>query len=599
MADAAVRFEDRANVLAGESDTGKSYLVHCLDYIFGADAMKKRFKEVDPYSQLFVEFENHEGKLITLERSLSGGDLLAYRSSLSRIGTEAPLKVAAKRSGKSKALDVTQILFEFSGVKEAKVRKNDRGDVVRLTVRTLLPLFLVDEISVIAEQSPVLGRASYDKTARKRGFAYVLSGKDDGGVVSTEVKDVVDARLAAQISVVTDLLEPLERRVQDRLGVPLEESVEAIDEEISTVYLAMSSHSDERKALEGGRAKVVDDGRRADSQLVAIDELLNQYRLLDERYGTDLSRLDFIAEGSHFFEGLQEVNCPVCDQVITPGHVHTGLAEASSVYEAASAEAAKILAHKADLAETTATLMVLRSVRLSELATSKATLHQIDATIDETVAPAMQDAGAKLELLVGRRLGLEKIRLEELQVSDLRARRDELERLRKPGNASSGDWERISSSATRSFCLEVEAVLKEWRWEGVGRVEFDETEYDILVDGQRRQSHGKGVRAVLYAAFVVGLLRYCHANGRPFLGPVIVDSPLTSYKKSKVLGDLDEPINVDIEAAFWASLKNIKAGTQLIIIENKEPPQSVADAVHYEWFAGKSAKAGERAGFIP
>jgi hypothetical protein len=39
--------------------------------------------------------------------------------------------------------------------------------------------------------------------------------------------------------------------------------------------------------------------------------------------------------------------------------------------------------------------------------------------------------------------------------------------------------------------------------------------------------------------------------------------------------------------------------TQLIIIENKEPPSDVAAAVHFEWFAGENAQAGERVGFIP
>ena len=127
VSDAIVHFADRANVLAGESDTGKSYLVHCLDYIFGADKMKKRFKKAEPYSELFVQFENLKGEVLTLQRDLSGGDLLAYKVPLDRISGESGLKVAAKRTGKSKALDVTAILFSFAGLNEAKIRKNDRG----------------------------------------------------------------------------------------------------------------------------------------------------------------------------------------------------------------------------------------------------------------------------------------------------------------------------------------------------------------------------------------------------------------------------------------------------------------------------------------
>jgi hypothetical protein len=45
--------------------------------------------------------------------------------------------------------------------------------------------------------------------------------------------------------------------------------------------------------------------------------------------------------------------------------------------------------------------------------------------------------------------------------------------------------------------VEVEAVLKEWNWKGDGRVEFDQKDFDIVVDGQSRLSHGKGIRAIL------------------------------------------------------------------------------------------------------
>ena len=104
----------------------------------------------------------------------------------------------------------------------------------------------------------------------------------------------------------------------------------------------------------------------------------------------------------------------------------------------------------------------------------------------------------------------------------------------------------------------------------------------------------------MYSAFVVGLLRYCHANQRPHPGVVVIDSPLTSYKKGKEGDAADEPVTEDIEVGFWRSLTaNSFGAAQLIIIENKEPPGEVADAVHYEWFAGDNAGPGERAGFVP
>ena len=70
------------------------------------------------------------------------------------------------------------------------MRKNDRGEVQRLTIRTFMPTFLVDEISMITERSPVMGEPGYDNTARKRMFVFMLSGKDDTGVIAAEHRDI-------------------------------------------------------------------------------------------------------------------------------------------------------------------------------------------------------------------------------------------------------------------------------------------------------------------------------------------------------------------------------------------------------------------------
>jgi DNA repair ATPase RecN len=64
--DATVSFVAGANILAGESDTGKSLLLHCLDYILGADEMRKRVPETEAYAQLFVEFANTRQEILTL-----------------------------------------------------------------------------------------------------------------------------------------------------------------------------------------------------------------------------------------------------------------------------------------------------------------------------------------------------------------------------------------------------------------------------------------------------------------------------------------------------------------------------------------------------
>ncbi|MES0149281.1 hypothetical protein NKJ95_18810 [Mesorhizobium sp. M0012] len=600
VADAVVEFREKANILAGDSDTGKSYLVHLLDYVFGADKLSKRIDEAEPYSQLFVEFGNTEGESITLERHLSGGNLMLHSGKFSNREEGKSENIAPKRSGTSKAKDVTEVLFKFAGIAEAQLRRDDLGNTNRLTIRTLLPLFLVDEVSMIDERSPVLGRGGYDITPRKRAFVYLLTGKDDEGIIASEKKEIVNAKLTGQLSLISDLLKPIEQRIQSRPSHAADEGIEKVDDAISSLSKSLSDHSSERKELEEQRRTVFASAQRAESQIVAIDELLKQYRLLDERYRTDLERLDFIAEGAHFFDGLQEVRCPLCDQLMSPDHVHKASEQSNAVYSAARAEAAKILAHRQDLGETIETVVHLRETRVGEQTDFQNETRRIDTRIGTILAPALQDGSSRLDRLVARRLQLEAMQNDDTQATNLRQLRERIETVSSgKAGAATQKWEALPSAALLKFCKEVEAVLKEWNWEGEGRVEFDEAVFDIKVDGQARQSHGKGVRAILYAAFVIALLRYCQENNRPHLGTVIIDSPLTSYKKQgKAVSD-DERVNAGIEAAFWESLRSVKKGIQIIVIENKEPPPDVALALHYERFAGKEAEPGERVGFIP
>jgi len=598
--DASVKFGPGPNVIAGESDTGKSYLLHCLDYIFGAEELKKRIPKAEPYDELKVEFQNTAGDYLTLVRSLSGGDLRAHRSQIDAIDGDGEA-VAFRRHGTSKADDVTSVLFPFAGIKEAMLRKDNDGKTQRLTIRTFLPTIIVDEVSVIEEQSPILGRGGFDETARKRMFAYMLSGKDDASVIASEKKAIVTARLNAQIALIDDLLAPLEQQLQATPTDQTEDSIEKIDEAIARVSDELAAIETERATLLNERDTASEVKTKAETQVLAIDQLLTRYQLLSEHYTSDLSRLDFVAEGAHYFDGLQTVTCPLCGQNMDDEHVHKASQASADVYAAARAEAAKILAQRADLEDAIGSLEQRREARDAERANALAAYQYAERRLASILQPAAANSTAQLRRLNVRRLELESARNTSDQVETLRALKAEIEQSNTGKGKAKKQWESLPGTSLLAYCKEVEAVLKEWKWEGEGRVEFDERDFDIKVDGQTRQSHGAGFRAVLYSAFVIALARYCQENSLPHPGFVVIDKPLTSYKRqgARSAEGTDSPVSSGVETAFWESLTKITKDVQVIIVENKEPPASVAAAVHYEWFAGNDAGPGDRVGFIP
>jgi hypothetical protein len=597
--DAVISFVAGANILAGVSDTGKSYLLHCLDYIFGAEKMAKRFPKAEPYSQLYVQFENDEGKPLTLQRSLSGGDLTAYRCAIEAISGGGE-KIVPRRFGKSLAKDVTSVLFPFADLPDAQLRKNKLGETQRLTIRHFAPVVLVDEVGVIDERSPVRGPAGYDKTANERAFAFMLSGKDDASVTSAERNDIIRARLNAKLAVIDELLKPLEGRLQSR-PTGDDETIEKVEAAITDLSVVIQDHTQEHNALLAEREIALGELHKAEGQVLAIDELLTRYRLLDARYITDLDRLDFIAEGAYYFGALQAVACPLCDQPMGETHSHDDKRDDVDVQVAARAEAAKILALRADLTGAIESVTERRRAQTERRDTAKATLQGLDDRVRTLLTPAIQDASDKLARLVERRVALEAARSDREQAEGLRAMRESIEQAALVPNPAANDWEALPFQALDELCLEIQAVLADWHWPAAGRVTFDQNAYDIIVDGQPRQSHGKGVRGVLYSAFVIGLLRYCKARGRPHPGMVVIDSPLTAFSKQRAtpasLATSD--VSPGVEAAFWESLKAIGPEVQVIVVENKRPPIDVAEAVRFIWFAGEFAEPGQRFGFFP
>ena len=595
--DATETFEPGGNILAGESDTGKSYLLHCVDYVFGADELRKRIPEAEGYSDLFVELENSAGDFLTLKRNLAGGKIAAYRSKFESIHATQPEVVTSKRGTGKGVKDISAVLFPFAGIPEAMLRKNDRGVTQRLSMRMFLPVLLVDEIAVIDERSPVLGKSGFSETAHKRTFSFMLSGKDDAGIVTSEEQVLVKARSTAQLGVITELLAPLEERAARRQFAGPAASDE-IEEAINSISDQLTLITDERTNLYLEREASTDELNRAESQIIALDELLSRYHLLDGRYASDLERLDFVAEGAHYFKELQETRCPLCDQVMDGAHEHSAEASAESVHQSARAEAGKILGHRVDLAATIEAVTSRMEERAKQAAAAKANISRIEDRLSKAVIPSFTEVAARLDSLVSQRIELERANSERDQIRNLSELKRQIEAALDTKEEKE-TWEQLPAKALRDLCSEIETILSEWSWKGPGRVDFDQKEYDIVVDGQSRQSHGKGVRAVLYAAFAIGLLRYCRSKGKPHPGMVIIDSPLTSYKKGKSSSTGDGPVDPGIEASFWESLTRLDDGIQVIIVENKEPPQDVAEKVHYQWFAGDTAKAGERVGLIP
>ncbi|WP_074068794.1 hypothetical protein [Rhizobium gallicum] len=470
----------------------------------------------------------------------------------------------------------------------------------------MLPTIVIDEESIITEDSIIL-QGGFGDTAEKRMFSYLLTGKDDKDIVARDPQKMVSARIQAQRDLIVELLEPLNARLKDRTESEEEASVERLEETIGDLSSALANNSDERTRLRQRRNGHYHDLLHAETQISAVDAMLTRYALLDERYSSDLERLDFISESSHYYGGLQDSMCPMCGQSLEGvSHEHeesTGLSfRADEVYQSAVAEAAKIRGLQTDLKSAIADLESRGRYWNDLKRTSSDSLIDIDRQLDTELAPARRSTRNSLNELVARRVELETVRGDRMEAARLSELKEKLDRdLSQP--VAKQVWAPLDPMAVTDLCKEIEAVLHEWSWREDVRVEFEEGRYDIKVNGKPRRSHGKGFRAVIHAAFSIGLLRFCHSKGRPHPGFVMLDSPLTTVKQRKGEAKVEETesdkITPGIEPSFWKSISEIDPAIQIIVLDNKEPPLNLFGALNVQLFAGPDAEEGEREGFIP
>jgi hypothetical protein len=156
--------------------------------------------------------------------------------------------------------------------------------------------------------------------------------------------------------------------------------------------------------------------------------------------------------------------------------------------------------------------------------------------------------------------------------------------------------ERATTSSTFDFCIVIEGILRAWKYPNLGTVSFDSSKADLVIGGQDRANKGKGYRALTYAAFTIGLMKYCRMKNIPHPGVVVLDTPLNPFKGPKKLG-AEEDLSDEVKVAFYQYLATDHGGDQIIIVENEEPVELIRERSMYYHFT-KNSSSG-RYGFFP
>ncbi|HEX8093500.1 hypothetical protein [Jatrophihabitans sp.] len=572
---ASVEFGAAATVIRGPSDTGKSFIVRAIDFMLGGGTTPSDIPQRAGYAMALLGLRLPSGDLLTLGRSVNGGDFSVYDGDVRELPDGPPPRTFKAKPTPGKDDSLSTFLLTIIGLKDKKVKRNQYNDTNWLSFRGLAHLCVIDETSMQAERPPALTAITPSKTSDIATLKLLLEGQDDSALVAVaKPKDRKQAATARE-GVFDRLIGELEEQLEGVADASeLHAQYARLTDSTATYTQSISRVSGERADLAARIAATERQAAGLRERLADISALQARFGLLAQQYSSDLARLEMISEAGNLLGFFNPGQCVFCGADVEHQHFNEECADDTTAFrESVLAEQAKSAALSSDLASTLADLEAEHATlitRSQNLAGAIDTARSRLAGYDQALAP---DQGTLKELLdarssVEKNLGL------YAQISRFEQLRQQLvdEQAAETATAAEG----MQLKTMTEFSSAIVARLQAWGVPDAQKTRYDKNDQDIVSDDQLRSAHGKGVRAVLHAAFTLGLAQYCYDRDLPHPGFVILDSPLVTYRPPDQGGDADGVLPPSVIGQFYTDIQDGVDG-QVIVLENTEPPNGLGE----------------------
>ncbi|PPK63327.1 hypothetical protein V5P93_002298 [Actinokineospora auranticolor] len=573
---ATVEFGPKLTVVRGPSDTGKSYIADSIDFMLGASALKE-IPERDGYDTVLLGIHLPDGKDVTLARAVQGGAFRLLRGDHRTNPLPAGGDSLSATHDKKKTDSVSRYVLGKIGLDGKVVRKDGAGRTISLSLRKLLPFFLVNETKIQARTPPVETGQHADRTGEISTFRLLLQGEDDSALEPNESPTERRRSKAAKHDVIDKLLAEARRELKT------DETLEQVTERIGRLRAAIAESTGTIEQTAAARQqwghhlsnseRLVTAGRRSIAELDALDA---RFALLHDQYTSDLDRLDAVGEAGSLLGYFTPGRCVFCGAEPEHQHLNADCTEDTTAFsQSVREEQRKTTALREDLLQAIAGLRDERAGKAERLQNYTGRAAEAAAQIarlDSLLNPRQHELRDLLATATQLERDADTIR----RVQRLEALRSEVTKAPKPKpiKPTAG----LQRSAVDALSHMIASRLRAWGFHDADSASYSFAEQDVVSGNQLRTAHGKGVRAVLHAAFTISLAQYCFDNNLPHPGVVVLDSPLVVYRPPDPGAEPDDSGSVldttSLASRFFADVHTNFSG-QIIILENEDLPDSL------------------------
>jgi hypothetical protein len=419
----------------------------------------------------------------------------------------------------------------------------------------------------VFQTEPILvSRHDTQKTASLSALLYLMTGFNYEETDPKEEKKIKDAKKKAVIGYINKRLSLMAERVGE-LGNIIVDEPQSLQARVETVMDEITAIERQISEAIGRSRSLMKEIYEVNEQLAECNTLYNRYQALRTQYSADIRRLTFIVEGEmHKEVDAANTTCPFCDGEITEQHEH-------SYAVASKAEAARIHLQLKDLAEAEHDL-VLEKDGLTEIIDNlTAERRGVEELVNGELKPKV--AALKQTLAEYRRtieIHNEVAVIHQIEIS----MQSELFEVANEEDSTQAQFD-IKSHFDSNMRATIDEILTRillvCKYDSLSSAYFSQTAFDVVVNGNPKDTFGKGYRAFLNTVLAIAVMEYLALHGKFAPGLLIIDSPILSLKEK-----VSDEASDSMKAALFQYLLDHQEFGQVIIIENDIPSLNYDEA---------------------
>lgn len=584
-----IDFKPGLNFILGPSNTGKSLVMDCLDYVFGFTPKKNRpSKIVDNnygYERISLHLVADKGTVI-LERKI--GD-----TKITVSGTDSTVDHGTYSIGHTAKKNINAVYLHLLGIDEPhSVRSAEKGAKTQdLTWRSMLHLFFLKQGDVARESSALLAPSSMGHTASAAVLLYLLTGQDANNLAADEDPKISEAKKKALIGYIQEKVEELSakrEKLEDMLSssniVDPRTSVERVRKEIAELQAQVDAATKESQQI---MSQIYEwNGKLSESKTVG-----HNFSILHQQYQSDIRRIGFIVDGAANISPVRKkVKCPICGE-------ETERVQDTTFIDASAAELEKIKRHLSELSDAQRSVEHQQKTIIATIRALEESKAAIDTLINEQLQPKLAVFEEELEQqlkLIRISSELEVVRQNEVQYrSELFSKETE----ETPESSKHNIFEDYDYDIIHGFENKLREILQASKIGGAATARLNMENFDIEIGGFKKSvSMGGGFCGILNTITTLAMSGYLIDLDRNAPGFYAVDSSLTQLSEAEHKEQSDT-----IKQNFIKYLIAHAHERQVIIVEQTKrmpfvPAESDENGVHVVRFSRNKEEG--RYGFL-